>query len=164
LKTNKISLSLMPSDTEQEENEVLDTITKLTDEQKSKEPVRYPYSLTGTIIKVHNRASAQVQFAIEGEEYIYDAMTTQPLQEYDQNRECMISFNQGRIDQPVITGIIQRQEPEPLVLSSEAGVVLECGDTRIVLDVDGTLDLKALHINSQAYGPYRIKGASVKIN
>jgi len=154
----------MPSDTEQEENEVLDTITKLTDEQKSKEPARYPYSLTATIIKVHNRASAQVQFTMEGEEYIYDAITTHPLQDNDKNRECIISFDQGKIHLPMITGIIQTPEDEPLVLSSPEGIVLECGDTRIVLDADGTLDLKALHINSQAYGPYRIKGASVKIN
>ena len=124
----------------------------------------YAYSLTATIIAVTHRGVAVVEFCIEGNVYRHEASTIEALQDKHEGRECLITFNKGEIAKPVITGILQTQEEEPLVLSCEEGIVLECGETRIVLDVEGTLDLKALHINSQAYGPYRIKGGSVKIN
>ena len=164
MKTNKIPLALIPSDTNKEENKVLDTITKLTNEQNEKELTHYAYSLTATIERVDSRATATVKFTIDKKSYTYKASSIQALQEKDEAKECLLTFNKGKIDAPIITGIIQTKENEPLVISCEEGVVLECGDTRIELDADGTLDLKALHINSQAYGPYRIKGGSVKIN
>lgn len=154
----------MPSDTHKNKNEVLDTVTKLTDAQSKKELTHYPYSLTGVIIEVYNRGSAKIQFSIDDKVYSCEASSTQVLQDIDEDKECLITFNHGKIDAPIITGIIQTQKSEPLVISCEEGIILECGDTRIELDVEGTLDLKALHINSQAYGPYRIKGGSVKIN
>jgi len=154
----------MPSDTNKEESKVLDTITQLTEKQNKKELTHYPYSLTARIVEVSNRATANVEFNINGEQYTCKASSTHVLQDNDEGKECLITFNQGQINTPIITGIIQTAKGEPLLLSCDEGIVLECGDTRIELDVDGTLDLKALHINSQAYGPYRIKGGSVKIN
>ncbi len=163
MKTDKIPLSLMPSDIE-EESQVLDTIAKRTDKQKTQAPIVYPYPLTAVIKEVIHRAEAKIVFTVDEKIYSYNAITTQALKESDTGRECLVSFVGGKIDAPVITGIIQSKEDEPLVLSSQEGIALECGETRIVLDAEGTLDLKALHINSQAYGPFRIKGASVKIN
>lgn len=164
MKTNKTSLFIVPSTADKEENEMLDAVTKLTNEKSKKVLTRYPFNLTGVIVEVYNKGSARIQFDIDEKEYCYNASSTQILQEMDAGKECLVVFNHGKIDSPIIIGIIQTQKSEPLVFSSSEGIVLECGNTRIVLDVDGTLDLKALHINSQAYGPYRIKGASVKIN
>jgi len=128
------------------------------------ELIPYPYSLTGTIDKIHNRATATVSFKIKNREYSYLAKSTEILHERDRAKEVLITFNEGKITQPIITGIIQTNQNEPLLLFSESAILLECGDTRIELNEDGSLNLQALHINSQAYGPYRIKGASVKIN
>lgn len=164
MKTNKTTLLPTYKDINEKDNKILDSITKLTNEQTRKELTHYAYSITATIKDVSNRSSAKVEFSIEGIKYTYDAFTTQPLKETDKTKECLVIFNQGKVNKPIITGIIQTQESEPLVLSCEDGIILECGDTRIELDIDGTLDLKAQHINSQAYGPYRIKGGSVKIN
>lgn len=147
-----------------EEEKVLQAVTERTDKNTQKALTHYPYSLTASISEVHHRASATVSFTIEGHTYTHKAQSTQVLLEEDETKECLLMFNQGKIAEPIITGIMQTEVSEPLVLSCEEGIRLECGDTRIELDSHGTLDLKALHINSQAYGPYRIKGGSVKIN
>ena len=126
--------------------------------------ILYPYSLVATIEEVYNKAGAKVNFQIDGIDYNYRAISIEPLHHSYKSQQCLLLFNQGEISKPIITGIIQSDDNEPLVLSCEDGVVLECGDTTIELESNGTLNLQALHINSQAYGPYRIKGASVKIN
>jgi len=162
LKTNTPPLDTIVEYEKKEE--ILENITELTNRQREEELTHYPYSLTGTIDKIHNRATATVSFKIEDREYSHIAKSTEILTERDEAKEILITFNEGKINQPIITGIIQTTQSEPLILSCEDGILLECGDTRIELSEDGTLDLNALHINSQAYGPYRIKGASVKIN
>ena len=126
--------------------------------------ILYAYSLVGKITKIYNRANAKVSFTIDEIKYSYDAISTEILEKKSDLQACLITFNQGKITQPIITGIIQSTHNEPLVISNDEGILLECGNTRIELGKDGTLDLNAKHINSQAYGPYRIKGASVKIN
>jgi len=164
LKTKQTSLSLMEDEIVKEEHKVLDGVVNRTEEQSNRSTTLYPYPLVGRVEEIYNHGLAKVSFVIEKQTYEYEAMTTQPLNEAYEKRACMISFNQGELSQPIVTGIIQSQEAEPLVISSQEGIILECGDTRIALDEYGTLDLKAQHINSQAYGPYRIKGGSVKIN
>lgn len=164
MKTNHIPLSLMPSEIKKEDYRVLESVTKRTEQTSKNTITHYPYTLVGTIEKVYNNGLAKVSFIIEKKHYSYEAISTQPLNDTYETKECVLTFNQGDISKPIITGMIQTQESEPLVISSEEGIILECGDTRIELDVEGTLDLKARHINSQAYGSYRIKGGSVKIN
>ncbi len=163
MKTNKLSLSLMPSEV-LKEDKVLDSVAARTSAQAEQKSKLYPYTLVGTIEKVFNNGTAKVIFDLEEHQYGYMAITTHPLKREDENKKCVLTFNKGDISQPIITGIVQPTHTEPAVISSEEGIVLECGETRIVLDPDGTLELKARYIHSQAYGPYRIKGASVKIN
>ena len=129
-----------------------------------KNTILCPYSLIATIEEVYSKADAKVSFSIDDVNYSYRAITTESLHCSHESKQCLLLFNQGEISKPVITGIIQSDDGEPLVLACEDGIVVECGDTSIELDINGTLNLQALHINSQAYGPYRIKGASVKIN
>lgn len=159
MKTNQLSPTSFVSEQE-EEYQTLDSIAERTDHSNKK----YSYTVVGLIEEVYNNGRAKVTFEIEKEQYSYEAMTTQALKVEDEQKEALLSFNQGELSQPIITGIIQPIYTEPMVLSSEEGIVLECGDSRIVLDPQGTLELKARHIHSQAYGPYRIKGGSVKIN
>ena len=154
----------MPSELEQEEYKILNSVAERTSIKTESKHKLYPYTLVGTLEEVYNNGAAKVTFAVGAKKYGYKAITTQALKEEDKNKECVLTFNQGDISQPIITGIVQPTHAEPMVISSEEGIVLECGDTRIVLDTEGTLELKARHIHSQAYGPYRIKGGSVKIN
>jgi len=148
----------------EKKEEILESITELTNREREEELTHYPYSLTGKVDEIHSRASATVTFTIEDKRYSYMAKSTEILHERDKTKEVLLTFNEGKIEQPIITGIIQTNKNEPLIFSSKEGILLECGETRIELSHEGTLDLNALHINSQAYGPYRIKGASVKIN
>ena len=120
--------------------------------------------IVATITEVESKANAKVSFTIDNIDYSYNAITTIPLQNNHIGREALLSFNRGDIAQPIVTGVIQVDDGEPLTLSCEEGILLTCGRSRIELDESGTLNLNAEHINSQAYGPHRIKGASVKIN
>jgi len=125
---------------------------------------KYAYTVVGTIKSIVNKALAEVIFEIEEKMYSHEAQTTEALNSYHENVQCTIVFNQGDITKPIITGIIQEDNATPLVLSCEDGILLESGSVQITLEPTGVLNLQAHLINSQAYGPYRIKGASVKIN
>ena len=125
---------------------------------------KYAYTVVGTIKSIVNKALAEVIFEIEEKMYSHEAQTTEALNSYHENAQCTIVFNQGDITKPIITGIIQEDNATPLVLSCEDGILLESGSVQITLEPTGVLNLQAPLINSQAYGPYRIKGASVKIN
>lgn len=133
-------------------------------------PIRYAYNIIGQIIKYQAYNQALVRFSIDHQHYQYEAATTVELNYKHQDQTCVLSFNQGYLDQPIIVGIIQSEVSrqakisEPLVLKSEHSVSLQCGASRIELDENGTINIQGMHINSQAYGPYRIKGGSVKIN
>lgn len=142
------------------------------DEKILSKPQRYAYNLIGKILDYQANNQATVSFSIDGHQYQYQACSTINLGNISHQQDCVLSFNQGYLDQPIIMGVIQtesydkteEQELAPLVLKSEQGISLQCGASRIELDENGTINIQGMHINSQAYGPHRIKGGSVKIN
>ncbi len=133
---------------------------------------RYPHSLIGCITKFDQQGYAIIHFVIENKDYNLKAETTVALNSNAVGQKCVINFNQGNPDDPIITGLIQAplsietslENETPLVIQSETGIVLTCGSSRIELSKEGTINIQGMHINSQAYGPNRIKGGSVKIN
>lgn len=141
--------------------------TKKQHELESQVP-RYPYNVVGTVLSCASHSQAIVSFCIDKQTYQYQAITTQPLKPSDAGENCLLSFQQGYLDQPIITGIIQSEATDPaqqaVVLQSDIGIHLQCGASSISLDDNGTINIQGMHINSQAYGPHRIKGGSVKIN
>jgi len=132
----------------------------------------YPNSLIGSISTFEPSGYAVVEFTIDDTIYTFEANTTVELNLDHIGGQCLIVFNQGNIEQPIITGIIQQplsieelmDEDKPVVIHSKTGILLKCGSSRIELTEDGTINIQGMHINSQAYGPHRIKGGSVKIN
>lgn len=141
--------------------------------RKAKRKVKsYPYSLIGLISTFDHAGYAVVNFSIEDKQYNVKANTTVELSLEQVGQQCLIVFNQGNIEHPIITGLIQQPtsiddlmgEDKPIVIHSETGIILKCGSSRIELTEDGTINIQGMHINSQAYGPNRIKGGSVKIN
>ncbi len=85
----------------------------------------------------------------------------------DIGRECTMAFIGGDISRPIVLGLVYKHDtgnPAPVIMQSDDAIVLQSGSSRIELHADGRIDIQALYINSQAYGPHRIKGASVKIN
>jgi len=132
----------------------------------------YPFALIGLISTIEPTAYATVSFTIENRHYNYTAISTVELKPKHIGKKCVIVFNQGNIEKPIVTGLLQQPKPvdsmtdenTPLIIHSESGIIIKCGSSRIELTEDGTINIQGMHINSQAYGPHRIKGGSVKIN
>lgn len=128
----------------------------------------YPHNLIGKISTFDETGYPIVSFSLEGKQHTVVAKTVVKVEQEHIGQECLISFNQGSIEEPIITGVIQQpadiDEDKPVVIHSESGIILKCGSSRIELTEDGTINIQGMHINSQAYGPHRIKGGSVKIN
>ena len=133
---------------------------------------RYAYSLIGLLSSLDDAGCPVVAFSMEGRQFNFKANTTVKLGLEHMGQPCLLVFNQGNLEEPIITGLIQQPTPidtavrddRPIVIHSETGIVLKCGSSRIELTEDGTINIQGMHINNQAYGPNRIKGGSVKIN
>ena len=133
---------------------------------------RYAYSLIGLLSSLDDAGYPVVAFSIEDKQFNFKANTTVKLGLEHMGQPCLLVFNQGNLEEPIITGFIQQPTPidsvmrddKPIVIHSETGIVLKCGSSRIELTEDGTINIQGMHINNQAYGPNRIKGGSVKIN
>lgn len=128
----------------------------------------YPHNIIGKISTIDDTGYPVVSFTINSKEYSLTANTVVAIDVEKIGQDCLISFNQGNIEAPIITGVIQQptniDEDKPVVIHSESGIILKCGSSRIELTENGTINIQGMHINSQAYGPHRIKGGSVKIN
>lgn len=132
----------------------------------------YPYTLVGAIDAFDESGYPVVSFTLDDRHYRHSAKATLTLRAEHVGAACVMTFHQGRLDQPIITGLLQPPQPvaatvhseRPVTIRSDSGITLQCGAARIELTADGTINIQGLHINNQAYGPNRIKGGSVKIN
>lgn len=116
-------------------------------------------------------------------QYPIAAITQVGINSEDIGKQCSIAFIGGDSARPLIMGLLvsptppQEETPQTLqlsgldidsdsalVLRSDEAIILETGKSRIELYPNGYINLQGVHINSQAYGPNRIKGGSVKLN
>lgn len=87
--------------------------------------------------------------------------------EQDIHRSCTLAFAGGDRLQPIVMGLLYRPDVDndaPTIIQSDDVIILQSGASRIELHADGRINLQGMQINSQAYGPHHIKGASIKIN
>lgn len=128
----------------------------------------YSHVLIGQLSAIDEEGYPVVDFTIDDIAHSVITISTVSIKPEDLGKDCLISFNEGDIDQPIITGLIQPpiviDEDKPTVIHSDNGIILQCGSSIIELTEDGTINIQGMHINSQAYGPHHIKGGSVKIN
>ncbi len=97
----------------------------------------------------------------------YPALTQSPIDAGMVGRKCTLLFIGDNPVQPVILGLLhdnQAQTNGYRIVQAEEALILQCGAARIELHDNGRIILQGMQIDSQAYGPYRIKGASVKVN
>lgn len=115
------------------------------------------------------------------------ARTLVPLDRVKVGAQVALMFENGDVSFPIIVGILQRQQNEPIresaivrpsggrescveidgervVLAGEREVVLRCGKASITLRRDGKVVIRGVHLLSRSSGPNRIKGGSVQIN
>jgi len=153
---------------EEAQSPLADLLNQKTQATHEEQVENYPHNIIGKISTINEAGYPIVSFFINNKQYSATASTVVAIEIDKIGQECLISFNQGNIDAPVITGVIQQpatiDEDKPIVIHSESGIILKCGASRIELTEDGTINIQGMHINSQAYGPHRIKGGSVKIN
>lgn len=166
---NDLTINVDSEDSKPLLNKIFNQKNASSPEKKS---ITYPNSLIGLISTFEPSGYAVVEFTINDKIYSFTANTTIELNLEHVGQQCLIVFNQGNIEHPIITGIIQpalsidelMDDDKPVVIHSKTGILLKCGSSRIELTEDGTINIQGMHINSQAYGPHRIKGGSVKIN
>lgn len=152
-----------------EENENNSSLDELLNQKTNKrEEANTPHVVVGKLSAINEDGYPVVIFTINDSTHTVITVSTVTIKIEDVGRDCLVSFNEGDIDQPIITGLIQPpitfDEDKPTVIHSDTGIILKCGASRIELTEDGTINIQGMHINSQAYGPHRIKGGSVKIN
>ena len=151
---------------EREKNSSLDEL--LNQKTSKREEVNPPHVLIGKLSAINEDGYPVVIYTIDNTVHTVITISTATISKSDLGKDCLVSFNQGDINQPIITGLIQApieiDENKPTVIHSDTGIILKCGSSRIELTEDGTINIQGMHINSQAYGPHRIKGGSVKIN
>ncbi|EDM73955.1 hypothetical protein PPSIR1_13695 [Plesiocystis pacifica SIR-1] len=101
-------------------------------------------------------------------------------------RGVLLSFEDGRPDAPIITGLLQplpspEVEVEPdqariegvdealvdgrrVVLEAADEIVLRCGKATIVLRRNGRVVIRGTYVETRSKGVNRVKGGSVEIN
>lgn len=157
------------SELEKNQSPLAELLDRKVQERHDEQQNHTPHNVIGEISELDiSTGYPIVIFPIDNKQYSIIAKTTVAIQQDQVGQECLISFNQGKLDEPIITGVIQQpqeiDDDKPVVIHSKSGIILKCGSSRIELTEDGTINIQGMHINSQAYGPHRIKGGSVKIN
>jgi hypothetical protein len=107
------------------------------------------------------------------------ARTTVPLGASLIGREVLVSFLDGRADQPVVTGVVRAPgdpatvapasvdaavDGERVILTGRREVVLRCGKASIALSADGRVVIKGANLLATSSGLHRIRGGAVQIN
>lgn len=107
------------------------------------------------------------------------ARSTVPLRHAMIGREVLVVFEDGRMQSPIIVGVIEPQaaaeaaaapgvtvqaDGERHVIHAEREVVLRCGDASITLTRAGKVIIKGRYILSRSTGYNKIKGAAIDIN
>lgn len=97
-------------------------------------------------------------------------------------RECAVLFEDGNPTRPLVMGLLltatnpaesavyRREEPEirvdgeRVVIEANQELELRCGESVILLQRDGRIEIRGNYVTSQATATQRIRGGSVHIN
>ncbi|MBS9782953.1 MAG: hypothetical protein KGV46_00155 [Pasteurella sp.] len=122
-------------------------------------------NIEGHILAVVDDITDDNKIMITFNEVSAEALAICSVTNDDIGMQCLVLV-QSSLPQPIIMGLIQpaNSYPEHLELYAEETITLSCGDSIIEMNKQGHINIQGRSVNSQAYGPNRIKGASVKIN
>jgi hypothetical protein len=88
-------------------------------------------------------------------------------------REVLLVFEQGRVDRPIVLGLLQdptavpdvaRVDGRRVVLEGKDEIELRCGAASITLRRNGRIVIRGVDVETRAKGRNRIRGGSVAIN
>ena len=116
------------------------------------------------------------------------AMTTINLSSADAGKQVVLSFDQGNPLRPIITGVLQHNQPpvqelaidvsrelsekllqakldgDQVTLTADKEIVLQCGKSSITLTRAGKVLIRGAYLLSRSSGVNKIKGGSVQLN
>ena len=114
---------------------------------------------------------------------IVTARSTVALRSKMMNSDVVVMFDGGKIEHPVILGVIQDQknqdheavfssdklvhaqiDNERVEIAAEREIILRCGDASITLTRAGKVIIKGNYIISRSAGYNKIKGAAIELN
>jgi Domain of unknown function (DUF6484) len=143
-------------------------------------PMSLPSALVGTILAVHGKREAQVEFRNPGST-MARARSTADLAPGFVGASVALLFENAEPDRPIIIGILSadayaadsnapaatteiRVDGERLMFNAEKEISLRCGASSITLTRAGKVLIQGAYVSSRSSGTHRIKGASVQIN
>ncbi len=103
------------------------------------------------------------------------ARSTIAVSKADVGSEVALSFVQGQLSQPVVTGLFRSPEGqgddmqvqvdgEKVTIVGEKRVVLQCGKASITLTEDGKVLIRGTYFFAQSSGIAQVKGAALRLN
>ncbi|EPJ7712401.1 DUF6484 domain-containing protein [Citrobacter freundii] len=152
-------------------------LDKILESDGAHPPVNPYHMLIGRIIAVDDTGTS-VAFSNTTSK----ALSVCPLERKDIERLCAIQFIQGDLSKPLIMGLIHtqtsagpgeipktsevsvRRNGKQVVIQADDELVLQCGESCIVMTAEGTVYIRALYIDSHALATQRLRGGSVQVN
>jgi len=87
------------------------------------------------------------------------------------NKKVLVVFDNGNINKPVVTGVINSvsnenpvKKKDNIVFEADQEIVLKCGKSSITLTRAGKVLIRGAYLLSRSSGANRIKGGSVHLN
>ncbi len=137
-----------------------------------------PAATLGRLVGVGTEGQPWIDLPTQGRAGVA-ARTTVPLGASLIGRELVVSFLDGRADQPVVTGVVRAPgdpatvapasldavvDGERVVLTGRREVVLRCGKASLALSADGRVVIEGANLLATSSGLHRIRGGAVQIN
>ncbi len=168
------TLVLTSAETEQKRTVLLDEILK----QDGSRPVVNSHDiLLGKITRIDDSG---IYAELNGIETMMASLC--PLVKDDLGKTCAIQFIQGDLSRPLVMGLIHStmslkstekknaaemvvtRQGKQIVIQADDELVLQCGESCIVMSAEGTIYIRALYIDSHALATQRLRGGSVQVN
>ena len=173
-------------------------VSKIREDVKKNRSQLEPVSIVvGNLVDVNERGEPLVQFDQNPFPLAIPALSIlnadQPIDPVDFPVKVTLMFDNGRLDQPIITGLVRstlllkdrsldeskiatsqttsldtelhtQVDGKKITLSAKDEIILKCGKSSILLRRDGKIVIKGADLISRSSSSNKIKGASVNIN
>ncbi len=172
----------------QAEEKKTDRLASLLCQPTRLEPVSaamLPSILLGKIVAVDETGQARIHLPSIAVDPI-PALSLCALREELIGHTCAVQLIDGDASRPLIIGMVHAQSEQQLQrdtatdsshstltvtqngkrveINAAEELVLQCGETRIVMSSDGLIEIRAPYIDSHALATQRVRGGSVQIN